>query len=416
METYKKTRFYFTSENKIHYIETEKDDITMHLKFEKDFQYQYIEMQNGYTADKEGLISYMKDYNKWSYWLKNHKIDMTQYKNINDMVIGIFKSRATNALKKNSIAKMNYTEFKYSQKCSNGGLISLDKCYVDKEIDCFGYDFSNFYAWLLGDSDLEIAVDGGKEIKIETLDFPLKYGYYKVNISNTQQYTNLYKVHMICKTGYYTHYSLNFLKSNFPEVIIQPDTEQENNALIFENTIQTKVIFGSWFKRVSELKKKAKKNKLVKRMCSSLWGLLTQYDRTYVNSDEYKNLDVSNITKWERNTEYKIIGELYRDEDDFTKIVVKSNDPYKHNLAKLKSFLTSYGRTIVGQTIIDENILNDVIRIYTDGIVLNKEHIFKNDHIIQEDKTTGKFIWKNATYNNITWETRKSRYECENDE
>ena len=45
-----------------------------------------------------------------------------------------------------------------------------------------------------------------------------------------------------------------------------------------------------------------------------------------------------------------------------------------------------------------ENILDKVVRIHTDGIVLNKEHDFTHIkyHPTPEDKTTGKMIFKNV--------------------
>ena len=70
----------------------------------------------------------------------------------------------------------------------------------------------------------------------------------------------------------------------------------------------------------------------------------------------------------------------------------------------MKPFITSFARCKTARTINDNNLIDNVIRIHTDGIVLDKEFDFSkyNIEIIPEDKTTGKFEFININnYNRI---------------
>jgi len=72
--------------------------------------------------------------------------------------------------------------------------------------------------------------------------------------------------------------------------------------------------------------------------------------------------------------------------------VVENVNRYKHGIARFKPFSTAYGRVKIGKTII-ENI-SDLIRVHTDGIVFNKPIDFVIEHLIPEDKTTGRIRWE----------------------
>ncbi len=78
--------------------------------------------------------------------------------------------------------------------------------------------------------------------------------------------------------------------------------------------------------------------------------------------------------------------------------IIKSSNPYKNDLARLKPFFVSYCRRDVGDLIISENLVDNVIRIHTDGIALDKEHDFT--HLFYypkpEEKTTGNISWSSV--------------------
>ena len=107
-------------------------------------------------------------------------------------------------------------------------------------------------------------------------------------------------------------------------------------------------------------------------------------------------------------TEYKLLEESYNKINDneitTTYVVIKTSNPYTHELARLKPFLTSYSRMQMAEIITDENILADVVRIHTDNICLTKPHDFTHYtyYPIEEKKTSGNIIWNSCnTYKKV---------------
>jgi len=64
----------------------------------------------------------------------------------------------------------------------------------------------------------------------------------------------------------------------------------------------------------------------------------------------------------------------------------------------MKSFITSRGRDYIARLIMKENIIDRIIRVQTDGIVLDEEHDFSNNiyYPIPEQKTTGRIRFYNV--------------------
>jgi hypothetical protein len=59
--------------------------------------------------------------------------------------------------------------------------------------------------------------------------------------------------------------------------------------------------------------------------------------------------------------------------------------------------MLSFARNYVGRLILDNGLIDNVIRIQTDGMVLNKPFDFNGDYIpIVEGKTTGTIFWNNV--------------------
>jgi hypothetical protein len=70
---------------------------------------------------------------------------------------------------------------------------------------------------------------------------------------------------------------------------------------------------------------------------------------------------------------------------------------YRENLARIKSFLTAFARDYMARTLINDKLHENIVRIQTDGVVLNKPHTFSGEYIpIPESKTTGKIFWVNV--------------------
>ena len=75
-----------------------------------------------------------------------------------------------------------------------------------------------------------------------------------------------------------------------------------------------------------------------------------------------------------------------------------------YNLARIKPFLTGFGRLKILKLLHNNDLVKNVVRIHTDGITLNKNVDFSklglpyNYYPSQEDKTTGLMLFKNAVY------------------
>ena len=366
--------------------------------------YNCYELFKDYTADKEGIQKYMNDFDNWVNELKPHGLNYEKYFTHGCAVNKVFMSKAREQIDGLQLDTISFKEAFFFEQCSNGGIISLDDTYKNKVIDAYGYDFSAFYPNML--LKIILATKQGKRKKIKTIDYNnLRYGIYRVKITTDDQ--RFKKIFSFSRNNFYTHYSLK-LAHKYKDIFninMELIIDDKYNALIYddENLVQSKEVFQTWFNFLSDLKQKFPKNKLIKHLMSSLWGHITQYNRKFFSDEDFADLDFSDITEDEK-TEYKLLY-IKRFVDETQEFGVKSRyemvpteQPYLNNLARIKPFLVSYCRSYVADLIMKENILDNVVRIHTDGIVLNKQHDFTHLKYYPkpEDKTTGKIIFKSV--------------------
>ena len=133
---------------------------------------------------------------------------------------------------------------------------------------------------------------------------------------------------------------------------------------IYPNGVRSSNIFGVWVDKLSKVKLKYPKNKLIKHLMSSLWGTLSQTNNIIKTWDEIQEegLKIGIGSGYD----YKIID--YKAEKDYYKLQCMA-EPYRHNI-RLKSFLTAYGRVKI--TEVAQTNLKCCIRIHTDEIVFKK--------------------------------------------
>jgi hypothetical protein len=434
MENKKLIRFFYQVATNIFYINDGDDNELKQetVKTKEIKQYNYFEAFNTYDCSLDGLKKYRDDFNTWSLELKDidnaMSINYKKYYNHESAVLCIFGMRSTKYLKSMNMENITFNEFCIYEMCNNGALMTLSSVYNDKTVKSFGYDYSSYYPTLLSsnfhtsqykkvgqsfmDDDFKIPIKQGKlstiRLKFHKVDFDyskLKYGIYKCVIKCENQ--DFKKVFAFNKNNCYTHYDIKFACKYRTEYGINIRLELgEDNALIYEeeDLIYSHDIFKDWYYDLSKLKKAYPKNKLLKHVFSSLWGSLIRFEREFIEGDEIYNIDASDIDSKE-NTAYKIINEKYYkcDNNDLEcKTLyecIKSDKPYSNNLARLKPFFTSFSRVNIGELCIKENILNNVIRVHTDNITLNKPYDFTTHlkyYPLPEDKTTGTFLWKNV--------------------
>ena len=423
-------RYFYRENGKTYYMSHDKDDLNCHADelFKDDGlnKYNYFELFDGYKGSKEGIIKYMKDFKESCDTLLKDGIFYKKYYNHKSAATLTFV-RFSN-MKKNSISinnkkvrleNINFKESYVLEKCHNAGLCCLDEKYKDDVIKCYGYDYGAFYPHILSKSDLKIATTKPEFKKLSQDKFmkklskgKLKYGVYNVKITikecnNKTSPSQFYKKFSFSSDDWYTHIDLSYAysqKDNFELDFKINEQTKDYNTMIYDkdDLIDSKVIFESWYDKLKSMKDK-NKNMLIKHLMSSIWGYLCEHKKLYYNQEEFMKLDDEDVsdTTDKHETKYKILKEkMSIDSDDNIKInftLIDKEEPYKYNIARMKPFLMSYCRCFVAEMIDREGILNDIIRIHTDGIVLNRKHEFKDEYKpLKESKTTGNILWKNT--------------------
>jgi hypothetical protein len=398
------SKYFYQNGDRVYSLLENDSTLTLYEEsvLDKDImKYNYFEACKGYKTTKESLIEYVHDFENWCDEIR-HEINYKKYYNHDSAVKLVFQSKSKRQVDALNLDDITFKEFSFFERCPNSGLMSFDSNFKDVTIDAYGYDFSAFYPNML--LKLNLATKQGKRKKLKQLDFNnIQYGIYKVKITTDDK--RFLKLFMFSKDNYYTHYSLRFANKHKDTFNVKMELiiDDKFNALIYddEKLVQSKDVFGKWFNDLASLKIKYPKNHLVKRLMSSLWGSLTQFNRECF--EDIEDIDISELYD-EDETEYKLLDEKrYKDDSKeygFRHLyyAIPSNKPYKHNLARLKPFLVSYCRSYVAELVMKENLLDNVVRIHTDGIVLNKEHDFTHLKYYPkpEDKTTGKIKFSNV--------------------
>lgn len=400
----KGTRFYYEvkSENKIYYLDENTNTFGSCYKKKKDLQYKYFHLFKEDEQTNEGLLQYKNKFNEWCEELKPHDIIYKKYYNHYSAVEYTFLRYSKNrlAMINKEFQDVSFDEYKYNEACYNGGIIYLNPIYKNKNVQSFGYDYSSFYPNILVHCDLKVPTSQGKQIKLIHLDFDnLQYGFYKVVVTCSNE--EFLKVFAFSKRNVYTHFSLLFAykyKDKF-NIHFQLVEDTDYNALIYDDDelVSSRYIFHKWHNTLyNEIKPKCK-NPLLKHLLSSLWGSLIKCEKYYFDDEQDSHLKESETGQFCR------INETYFMRDGKMTTLyecIKPEKPYKYHYGRLKAFILSLGRNIVGNIIMESNVLENVIRINTDGIVLNKPFDFStinNSYYPKpEDKTTGLVFWENV--------------------
>ena len=410
-------RVFYTNNGKTYSAEKDSNNILIEDDDKRDLKhYRYFEAMKGYETTSLSLLQFRDDFTSWVDELLSSKIEYTKYFNHLNATYYTFLKYSTNALNTtiqdgldcglDAIQNINFVEFRYFEKCFNAGLMTIDETILNVENNYYGYDFTSYYPHLLAKFDLQMPIKQGKQSKITDFKKKLKYGIYQVRITCDDK--NFKKIFAFSKENHYTHNSLNFClkhKKQFNIKLEIINTNNEFNCLVYDekDLISTKDIFFGWFEKLIEIKTKYPKNKLAKHLMTNIWGALIQFNRTILKTDEeYYNCDLSDIDS-EEETEYKLLemNEFVKDgELIYNYKVIKSDQPYKHHF-RIKPFLTSYGRKMMGDFIIQENIIDNIVRVQTDGLVLSSQKDFSHlpYYPKPEDKTTGKYTWYSINTN-----------------
>jgi hypothetical protein len=370
---------------------------------------------DGYASD-EGLVKFARHFRDWVSEIKEGiKFDYLKYKDHNGAKHGLRKFYCS---KISEFEDINMTEFHWIEKCYNAGLQVL---LQQGTHECYGYDIKACYLSIMGKKDLhyDIPIKAGKECIITELDFyKLKTGMYHVKITSDDKHF----LFSYSSENVYTNISLYHAfqcQKNGMKINIELVQDGKPNAYIYgsrvaaaaEGVHKSHYIFNELYEKLMTLKYDYPKNKLVKFICSSMWGNLSEFTKRHLTIDQIIEKDyVCSNDKYDKNADYWIrnfTGESYE--------LVNMKRPYKSNVSRIKPFLLSKSRAIIATVAM--LYIDDVVRIHTDDIVFNKRHddvctAFKSyPEIIAESKTTGTIDWKNInTYYNSTADETHGKY------
>jgi len=160
-----------------------------------------------------------------------------------------------------------------------------------------------------------------------------------------------------------------------------------------------------------KLKYEFPKNKLVKYICSSIWGTISAFKSNTKNIDQIIQYDINaSMDMNDKTSDYWI-----REFDGIKYELVNKSKPYKNNAARIKAFLVSKSREIIAN--VGMLHIDDVVRIHTDDIVFNKQHDdvmtkYKSyPDLIAETKTTGLIEFQSVnSYYNFTTKENHGKY------
>lgn len=394
---FRTVRYFYEQNQTYYYLDEATGEFGSVLANQKDPSYNYFHLFKDDEPSNEGLLAFKEKFRKCANELnKKGGIVYNKYYNHYSATELTFKRYSPKAFSA-EFPQVNFNEFEFIEKCYNGGIIYFDEQYKDKPTASFGYDYSSFYPNILNSEEMMIPRSTGTKMKLTNLDFEnLKFGIYNVKITCANP--EFRKLFCFSRKHYYTHYSIAFAnkyKTLF-DVNIELIVSQEFNAIIYEDLVPSKVIFGNWFDKLyNQLKPKCKGNFLLKRLLSSIWGSLTKMEKWYLAEEHV-------LSELEEG-EYVLINERHRLENG--EIIthyeaIRKSKPYKYHFGRIKPFLLSLSRNTIGELIINAGVIDNVLRVHTDGLVLNKPYEFENLGIsyypMPEEKTTGLIDWKNV--------------------
>jgi hypothetical protein len=193
------------------------------------------------------------------------------------------------------------------------------------------------------------------------------------------------------KDDHYTHYSLNFVLLYNKEYGGDIKIEfVSNQALIYDDLIDSSDIFYNWYNVLWKLKKEFPTNKIIKKLASSAWGELQNKKTIWKTEDDiiYEKLDIS----FDYDSEYHIEEIRVKPEGDIYRLINLKKDIYEYQF-RLKAFLTDFGRVKIAKIALQN--IDNVVRIQTDSITFDKPIILTINNFAIDEKKTGKFEIKN---------------------
>ena len=359
-------------------------------------------MNNNYMATDEDLFKFRDDLHEHNdeikqFFFKNKgkkifKIDVFNNNYVNEAVYNnVIINTDQNII--NTFDDIDFNELLLFKNCLTCGLMTVNTDILETPIQSYGYDFAKYYYNIM--RKIRIPISKPEYTVIDSIDFNnLQFGYYRCKVlCKNPLFGNIFLFNI---NHHYSHNTLKTLykykdKFGIRFKLLPVDEEYNYNFAVYKKTIELKVLFKNWFDIIDKLLKQCKKsNWLVKTYVSQAWGMLSSYNKIYVDDDEAENYDFDQLTNISSN-QYEYYNYKY---SNGKYCLIDSNNPFKYKgLGRIKNFLTEYARMYMFNMISELNIEDKVIRLQTDSLCLTEEVDFValglKYYPIPELKTTG---------------------------
>jgi hypothetical protein len=243
-------------------------------------------------------------------------------------------------------------EMTYLVMGSRGALMEWQEdAIIDKATQ---YDVNGQYSYCL--VNMLIPVTAGTVTTTTKPDFKNEIGIYRVRLLGEPDpfCFRIHKDYKGNKYGFYTTYDLKMLKKM--GIKYEMDNTFKDNCCIWKKSdcVEGQDIFGQIIDKLVKLKKQSDMKDDAKYIMSKLWGSLVERDSNVVplsKIDKYDPSDISQINK----------------EDGTFKL---KQEPFIYHLGRIKPFITSYARKMMGDVIYKTKQKNySVFKVNTDGFI-----------------------------------------------
>ena len=184
------------------------------------------------------------------------------------------------------------------------------------------------------------------------------------------------------KDNHYTHYSLNFVLLYNKEYGGNIEIEiLSNQALIYDDLIDSSDIFYSQYNVLWKLKKEFPSNKIIKKLASSAWGEIQNKKTIWKTEDEIINekLDIG----FGFDSDYHIEEIRAKPTGDEYRLINLKTNIYEYQF-RLKAFLTDFGRVKIAKIALVN--IDNVVRIQTDSITFDQPIVLTINNFAIDDK------------------------------
>jgi len=382
---------------KIHIVSNSKNELHDYKRTDMFFDKYKIDNPNMYfIKDRNVKITIEeshKQYQEACKFLKEQTknfIDLDKYPDVSRCAQYIFHCLSKGVVEPEKIASLEST---FLINSFQGGLMYSNNGEY-KDAVCI--DQNSMYSYYMSSDKFMVPFKEGEYKYMTEEEFNnlkcVPFGIYRCIVTST--YIDLNKFFRFNKNNYYTHYDLTLAKQlKFTINIIINDGM---NCLIYDSKkrIQGSKMYGSTINYLYQIKSETK-DKYSKKLMSSLWGAHCEkiIQKQYINNDSSCVIENSII-------------DIHKYEDGNIKVITCDyQNRFKTNYGRVGTFLTSYCRLKIAETMLNNFKPEHILRVHTDGFIVVNEpeynHLLGDNIGMFKIEHKGDVIIKNV--NGIKW-------------